>query len=709
MSDTRASPNAAERWLRRKLGRFSRARLLSRDRVKVEDELRARLRQQESVARLGSEALRATDSDGLLSAIVATVSRVLEVEFCKILERQPDGNCLLRAGVGWTPGLVGHAQVSGGLSSQAGFTLLTNEPVLVDDLRTETRFTGPLLLHDHGVTSGLSVVIQGADGPYGVLGAHTRRQRHFSEDDGHYLQSLANIIGDFIKGQKAKEELQQALAFADALLESLPGIACLFDDAGTIRRWNLAFERVLGYGAGEIRGAPALDFIPAQQRPAMAKLIARAFEEGQVSAEGELVAKNGEHLPHLLSGVRLTFRSKTYLLAIALDIRDRKQLEEQLRQSQKMEALGQLAGGVAHDFNNLLTVILGFAGMMVDEMPTGVLQRAGATAIVDAANQGARLTRQLLTFSRKAVVEVQLLDLNAVVTEAETLLRRTVGEEVTLTTTLAPNLRAVKVDPGLLRQVIMNLAVNARDAMTGGGQVAIETSGVTLGDDYAATHPDVPAGDYVLLAVTDNGSGMAPQVRVRMFEPFFTTKPIGRGTGLGLAVVHGVARQCGAHIEVDSEPGIGTSFRIYFPAAAESAAAVQSPESRTAGSLSGTETILLVEDEIEVRRLVRTVLERYGYTALEAENGVDAVRIAETYPNPIAMVITDVVMPGMNGREVAERVQQRWPGVRVLYMSGYTDDVVVNRGIQHHEVAFLEKPFAPDTLAIKVRAVLDEP
>jgi len=382
-------------------------------------------------------------------------------------------------------------------------------------------------------------------------------------------------------------------------------------------------------------------------------------------------------------------------------------LQDQLRQSQKMEAIGRLAGGIAHDFNNLLTVIKGYSQLSLVEIKEGDPLRGDIEEIKNAADRAADLTRQLLAFSRRQIMEMKVLDLNDLLKNLDKMLRRVIGEDIELVTPLAEDLGRVKADPGQIEQVIMNLSVNARDAMPEGGKLTIETANVELDGAYARNHVAVTPGRYVMISVSDTGVGMAPEVRDRVFDPFFTTKEKGKGTGLGLSAVYGIVKQSDGNIWVYSEPGKGTAFKIYLPRVDEPLE--EAGEVVVQKEIVGRgETILVVEDEEEVRKLAVQILRRQGYTVLEASQGNETSHICEQHKGAIHLMVMDVVMPGMNGRELAKSLEPHHPEMQVLYMSGYTDNAIVHHGILEKGLNFIQKPFTLEGLLRKVREVLDQ-
>jgi two-component system, cell cycle sensor histidine kinase and response regulator CckA len=389
-----------------------------------------------------------------------------------------------------------------------------------------------------------------------------------------------------------------------------------------------------------------------------------------------------------------------------VDITERRRLEEMLRQSQKMEAVGRLAGGIAHDFNNLLTVILGYCGALHDRLKHDDEAREQAKRITQAADKAAALTRQLLAFSRMQLLEARVINLNSLVVNLEKMLHRLIGEDIELISRTTPGLRLVKADPGQIEQVVMNLVVNARDAMAEGGTMTLETANVDLDENYAATHAGVIPGAYAMLAVSDTGVGMPAETQAQIFDPFFTTKEMGRGTGLGLSTVYGIVKQSGGHIWVYSEVGHGSTFKIYLPQTHE-ADEPTIGEHPMVSTTCGSETILLVEDDSQVRDLTRSILTARGYMVLAPEDAQAALSMVEHDASKICLLLTDVIMPGINGRELARQLLGRNPEIKVLYMSGYTENTIGRHGILEPGTYFLQKPFTPPALTNKVREILD--
>jgi signal transduction histidine kinase/ActR/RegA family two-component response regulator len=388
---------------------------------------------------------------------------------------------------------------------------------------------------------------------------------------------------------------------------------------------------------------------------------------------------------------------------IARDITDRRTLEEQLQQAQRLEGVGRLAGGVAHDFNNLLTVINGYNQMALDDLPSDHPLRENLAEVRDASERAAALTQQLLAFSRKQLISPTVLNINESVVQIEKMLQRLIGEDVDLRTHLAPDLGNVLADSGQLQQVIMNLAVNSRDAMPGGGSLLIETRNVHVDGTYVTEYAEVRQGPYVMVGVTDSGVGMTREVQAQLFQPFFTTKPQGVGTGLGLATVYGIVKQAGGWIWVYSEVGRGSTFKIYLPIIDQPATPVQAiPKT----DVRGTETILVVEDQADVRKLTVKALKKLGYKVHSASRPDEALALAQSFPEPIHLLLTDVVMPGMTGRDLADRMAKLLPGLPILFMSGYTDDAIVQYGVLDPGVAYIAKPFTADSLGQKVRETL---
>ena len=514
---------------------------------------------------------------------------------------------------------------------------------------------------------------------------------------------------DVSERRTAEAALRESEERYRTLVEGVRDIIFALSPEGTIASLNPAFETITGLPREEWVGQPFERLVHPEDLPLALELLGRVVR-GELRPASQFrvrTAKGDYRVGEFSATPQLHEGRLVGILGIGRDVTERVQLEQQLRQAQKMEAVGRLAGGIAHDFNNILTAITGYADLLLEDLGATDPRRQDADEIHKAADRAAGLTRQLLAFSRQQVLQPTVLEVNKLVSDLEKMLRRLLGEDVELGTRLAPTTGRVKADPGQLEQVIMNLAVNARDAMPNGGKLTLETGNVNLDEAYAADHYPARAGPFVLLAVSDTGIGMSEETQAHMFEPFFTTKEKGKGTGLGLATVYGIIKQSGGFIWVYSEVGHGTTFKLYLPRVEELAERASQPAQARARAGRGTETVLVVEDEAPVRSVARQVLERHGYTVLEAPSAEAALDIATRYSGIIHLLLTDVVMPGLNGRELASRLATLRPDARVIFMSGYTDDAVTRHGVLEPGSAYVQKPFTPDAIARKVREVLD--
>jgi PAS domain S-box-containing protein len=510
---------------------------------------------------------------------------------------------------------------------------------------------------------------------------------------------------------RAEEARRQTEERYRDLVEGVRDVIFALTPDGTIAALNPAFETITGWPRAEWLGKPFEALVHPADVPQALELFGRVLRgEPRPTNQFRVQTRDGgSRIAEFSASAQRRDDALVGILGIGRDVTERVQLEQQLRQAQKMEAVGRLAGGIAHDFNNILTAITGYVDLLLEDLGTTDPRRQDAQEVRKAADRAAALTRQLLAFSRQQVMQPRVLDLNGLVTELEKMLQRVLGEDVGLATRLDPALGAVKADAGQLEQVVMNLAVNARDAMPQGGRLTIETTNAELDAEYAREHFPATPGRYVMLAVSDTGVGMTPDVHAHLFEPFFTTKEKGKGTGLGLATVYGIVKQSGGFIWVYSEPGQGATFKIYLPRVEQLAHAPVAATPAPAPVRGGTETVLVAEDEAPVRAVAREVLERLGYRVLEAPSAEAALDVVQRHSGVIHLLLTDVVMPGMSGRDLARRLAALRPETRVIYMSGYTADAITRHGMLEPGLVYVQKPFTADTIARTVRDVLDRP
>jgi len=559
---------------------------------------------------------------------------------------------------------------------------------------------------------------------------------HKAEIDRHtkaHVQDITERKDLEDRSRVLNEELedgvrQKAVALADSneaiqesedrflrLVEGVKDYALYtLDASGNVASWNTGAELIEGYRAEEIIGKHLSTFYTSEEveNGYAQKNLTTAAETGRAEEEGWRVRKDGSTFweSAVLSSIHDSAGRLVGFAKITRDLTERRNLEEQLRQAQKMEAMGGLAAGVAHDFNNLLSIILSYSELLALGLKEGDPMRVDLEQIRSAGLLAATLTRRLLAFGRQQVLQPKVVDLCPIVGGMETMLRRIIGEDVELITNFAPQCGKVRVDPGQLEQVVLNLVVNARDAMPDGGKLTIDAAEVVLDETFAAAHVGMKVGPHVLLEVSDTGTGMDEATRARIFEPFFTTKQPGKGTGLGLATVFGVVEQSGGSIRVRSAPAQGTTIKVYLPMVdRDEVASISTEPPPHPSTFHGSETVLLVEDDENVRVLARTILQKYGYNVLEAQGGGDAFLLCEQYGATIDLLLTDAVMPRISGRQLAERLLLARPEMKVLYMSGYTDDAVMRHGIFYSAMAFIQKPITPEALARKVRQALDAP
>ncbi|MBI5153755.1 GAF domain-containing protein [Candidatus Poribacteria bacterium] len=587
----------------------------------------------------------------------------------------------------------------------SGWVMIHRQPVVIGDIYADDRIP-----HDAYrptfVQSLAMVPIRQAD-PIGAIGNYWAGHHRATDEDLRILQALADSTSVALENTRAYEELERSERRYRDLVERLDDVVYSIAEDGRIQYVSTACER-FGYSPEELIGQPFAKYVHPEDLAEVTQGIERARAISIEPLEFRVLDETGS-VRYVRASCRALIEREepAGVTGVLIDVTSQRLVEAQLRQSQKMDAVGRLAGGIAHDFNNLLAVIINYAQFALEGVPEAEPMHADLLEIRMAGERAAALTRQLLAFSRKQVLKPEVFDLNGVVTRMETMLRRLIGEDIELRARLDTALGTVKADPGQIEQVILNLAINARDAMPNGGKLTIETTNADLDDEYSDLHLTAAPGHYVMLSVADTGCGLNDEVKSRLFEPFFTTKDVGKGTGLGLATCYGIIRQSGGNIWVYSEPGRGTTFKIYLPrqAGPEATPRPMPPITRATGS----ETILLVEDEPGVRRLAQRILSTAGYTVLAASDGHEALAICQKNRTAVRLMLTDVVMPQMSGRELAAEVAKCCPRARILYMSGYTDNAIVHHGVLDEGTQFIGKPFTAAELTRKVREVLDAP
>ena len=580
----------------------------------------------------------------------------------------------------------------------------------IEDVAVDQNFPHAAWAQAIGLKAAMAFPLLVGANVVGVLEFFSEERK---EPDEKLMETMAHVgtqLGRVIERQRSHDSLRRSEEHFRRLTENALDVITILHADGTVRYQSPSIQTVLGHGAEDYSGRPISDFIHPEDAVAFLQAL---YQATQTHGNTPLLTFRFRHQDgswRVFEGRVNNLLSDPVVAGLVLNSRDvteRKRLEEQFLQSQKVQAIGQLAGGVAHDFNNILTAIIGYTDLLLKELPCQEGLRLNAQEIKKAATRAAALTRQLLAFSRKQVLQPRVLDLNGIVSDMDKMLRRLLGEHIELVTVPHPDLGRVKADPGQIEQVIMNLAVNARDAISAQGKVTIAMANATLDAHYCRRRADVTPGEYVLLSLSDNGCGISPEVKDRLFEPFFTTKAIGKGTGLGLATCHGIVKQSGGHIAVYSEENQGTTFKIYLPRVYE-AVAVTTQRDQPADLHTGTETVLLVEDEPMLRELGLLVLSGLGYRVLPADNGVQALRLLEQHRGQnIHLLVTDVVMPEMGGKELAERLRALSPHTKVLFCSGYTEDAIVHDGTLDPGISFVQKPYTVATLANKVREVLE--
>jgi signal transduction histidine kinase/ActR/RegA family two-component response regulator/HAMP domain-containing protein len=658
----------------------------------AEKNLLNRTFQQTVVAALGQFALTNSDLEALLNQTVMLVAQTLGVEYSAVFEQLPAGQLRLQAGVGWKSEYNRQTSLPGNEGSPIISALKSGDPVVIADLKAETRISASPFLAEHGVVSGITVAIPTHDRPYGMLGIYSTHGRKFNSDEVQFLMAAATAAGLAVERKRADAELQKLAAF----VQLNPDAAMELNENGTITYFNEAAQQL---ATSVQRNRPG-EILP----PDIDRIVHECLASGQSKVRQE-IKMEGRTFSWSVHPVL----SSNVVHCYIEDITERLSLGAQLRQAQKMESIGQLAAGVAHDFNNMLTIIQGHSSSLLSRptLPPEVVD--SVQAVYFAAERAAGLTRQLLMFSRKNVMQPELLDLQKVVGNMSKMLEHLLGETIALEFQPAVENSFVHGDGGMIEQVVMNLSLNARDAMPRGGRLTIGVETVDLDATFIETHPQAHAGRFVRLRVTDNGIGMDSATLGRIFEPFFTTKDIGKGTGLGLATAYGIVKQHEGWLEVNSEPGKGSTFDVFLPASGKVPDFAEEKAAAAAPVVGGSETILIVEDEPVLRSMARDILEECGYRILEASSGREALDVWNQRAKEIDLLLTDMVMPdGISGTDLAEKLQASQPRLKIVFTSGYTANEVNQEMLNRTGASFLSKPYTQAELAKTVRDCLDK-
>ncbi|MBD2676696.1 MULTISPECIES: GAF domain-containing protein [Nostoc] len=679
------------------------------ERKRVESGLRARVRQQAAVAELGQLALANLDIDALMDKAVVLVTQSLEVEYSKVLELLGDRNTLLlRSGVGWDSGLVGNLKLA--LSSenetQASYTLVCSEPVIVYDLRKETRFQGPRLLIDHSVVSGISVIIQGQKQTFGVLGAHTTRLREFTQNDIHFLQAIANVLATTIERKWAEQKIREQAALLDITSDAI--IVRNFQNQ--VLFWNQGAERMYAWEAHEALGKNLEEILCKETSPQMQAALKSVTDGGSWQGELHKVTKDGKEIivESRWTLMRDEAEKPKSILSVDTDITEKKQLFAQFLRAQRLESLGTLASGIAHDLNNILTPIMSSTEMLALKLPNLDVRNQQLLKLLEHnSKRAADLVKQILTFSRRSEGKGVCLQIEHLLLEIEQIVQSTFPKAIAVINNRPTyKLWNILADPTQIHQVLMNLCVNARDAMPKGGTLSISADNLFVDESFAKINLNAQVGPYVVITISDTGFGISPLILERIFEPFFTTKEPGKGTGLGLSTVIGIVKNHNGFVKVSSEIGKGSQFQVYLPAINQTTN--QQAESLELPNGNG-ELILIVDDEAAILEISKTLLEDHNYKTLTAINGIEAISLYAQHKNKISMVLMDMMMPSMDGLTAINIMQQMNPQVKIMGISGMvTDNQMVeaaNAGVN----IFLTKPYTFHKLLHAINEFLRQP